>query len=100
MGKIEAFLRTVDQVLSGYFNLFFKNTRVEIISRARMTVCNNCPYMDKKGSTCMVPGTQPCCSRCGCNLEAKTRSLESSCPEKKWIAIGGSDPRHNMILGV
>jgi hypothetical protein len=34
----------------------------------------------------MVPGTQPCCSKCGCSLSLKLRSLSSECPVGKWDA--------------
>ena len=34
--------------------------------------------------SCTVPGTQPCCTLCGCAMQTKTRSLISSCPDGKW----------------
>jgi hypothetical protein len=54
-----------------------------------MKICNLCPKIDKIGFNCGVPGTQPCCSECGCSLSLKLRSLESSCPDpngSKWGA--------------
>ena len=51
-----------------------------------MHICNRCTYLDLKGKSCLVPGTQPCCSECGCSLEFKTRSLSSECPKGKWKA--------------
>ena len=34
-----------------------------------------------------MPGTQPCCSECGCSMGFKLRSLSSSCPIDKWKAV-------------
>jgi len=34
-----------------------------------------------------MPGTQPCCSLCGCNLKWKTRSLSSACDDDRWDAL-------------
>ena len=55
-----------------------------------MSVCMNCPLIDTEGSKCMVPGTAPCCSACGCKLGFKTRSLSSECAHPdgpRWQAI-------------
>jgi len=52
-----------------------------------MKICKECPKIDTVGLTCMVTGTQPCCSVCGCSLALKLRSLDSSCPHPdgpKW----------------
>lgn len=37
----------------------------------------------------MAPGTQPCCSQCGCSLGFKLRAMETECPHPagpKWKA--------------
>jgi hypothetical protein len=37
-----------------------------------------------------MPGTQPCCSDCGCSLGLKLRSPDSSCPHPegpKWKEV-------------
>ena len=34
-----------------------------------------------------MPGTQPCCSLCGCSLSFKVRALSSDCPAHKWKAV-------------
>lgn len=55
-----------------------------------MAICQACPLIDLKGDKCMVPGTAPCCSECGCKLSFKTRSLSSECPHPegmKWEAV-------------
>lgn len=55
-----------------------------------MAICKICPYIDNNGTKCYVPGTQPCCSKCGCSLSLKLRSLASGCGDEenpKWNAI-------------
>jgi hypothetical protein len=49
--------------------------------------CKLCPLLDKKGKSCAVPGTQPCCSDCGCSISLKIRSMSSDCPKGRWDAI-------------
>jgi hypothetical protein len=72
------------RILEGLKNYILKTEHAETISRTRMDICRECPLIDLKGASCFAPGTQPCCSSCGCSLEFKTRSLEDSCPEGKW----------------
>jgi hypothetical protein len=73
-------------ILEGITNSIFSRQDVEIIADKRMFACNGCEHLDRKGSTCLVPGTQPCCSKCGCKLAWKTRALASECPIGKWKA--------------
>ena len=52
-----------------------------------MKICNLCPLLDKKGDNCALPGTQPCCTKCGCSIAFKLRALEAECPHPdgpKW----------------
>lgn len=74
-------------IIEGIRNSIFSRQDVEIIASARMNVCDTCPHFDDKGVSCLVPGTQPCCSKCGCKLSWKTRSLSSECPISKWRAV-------------
>jgi hypothetical protein len=73
-------------ILEGIKNSIFSRQDVEIIAEARMNVCEGCEHLDTKGGNCLVPGTQPCCAKCGCKLGWKTRSLASECPVGKWKA--------------
>lgn len=82
---IEAF-KNIDKISQGAINTFFKKQEVEIIAKSRIHICNQCSYLDLKGKDCLAPGTQPCCSECGCSLTFKTRSLSSECPKGKWKA--------------
>jgi hypothetical protein len=49
-----------------------------------------CELVDRIGHSCVMPGTQPCCSDCGCSLALKLRSPDSSCTHPdgpKWEAV-------------
>jgi len=61
-------------------NKIFKRSPVEKIYNERIKICKECPKMDDIGLTCVITGTQPCCSVCGCSLALKLRSLDSECP--------------------
>lgn len=74
------------KILEGIKNRIFKNADVEHIAAERMKICATCSFLDKKGSTCIVPGTQPCCGLCGCSLALKTRALSAACDAHKWLA--------------
>ena len=73
-----------DQILEGILNKIFTKEHVEEVALERLAICRECEFY---GNACLLPGTEPCCSICGCCLELKTRSLSSDCPEHKWDAI-------------
>ena len=75
------------QILEGITNSIFKKEHVEEIAEARLKICGTCEFLDKEGTKCFVPGTQPCCGVCGCKLAWKTRALSEGCDEHKWEAI-------------
>ena len=72
------------QILEGILNRIFTKDHVEEIAAERMEVCKTC---EQYGNACLLPGTEPCCTICGCCLELKTRALSSNCPEHKWDSI-------------
>jgi hypothetical protein len=76
-----------NQILEGIKNRIFTKEHIEEIAKNRLVICNDCDFIGKSNIACIVPGTAPCCSKCGCCLELKTRSLSSDCPEGKWNAI-------------
>jgi len=87
------------QILEGVGNSLFKKEYVEKIAKERLDTCAKCPLVDNEGSKCMVPGTQPCCSVCGCKLAFKTRSLSSECPHPdgaKWQAVLEQDEEDKL----
>ena len=75
------------KILEGIRNNIFKKADVEHIAAERMSICDTCPHLDTKGDKCLVPGTGPCCSLCGCSLSLKTRALSASCDDKRWEAV-------------
>ena len=74
-------------ILEGLKNSIFKSEHVEEIAKQREAICNTCEYIDRSGKDCMIPGSQPCCSLCGCCLHMKQRSLSSECDKKFWTAV-------------
>lgn len=77
-------------ILEGIMNNVFKREEIEAVAAARLEICKACPFIDLEGDKCMVPGTQPCCSKCGCSLGLKTRSLSSPCGDEenpRWGAV-------------
>ena len=90
MNKIGKIWTNRKLILEGLANTIFKKEFVEDVSELRMEICNDCSY---KGNDCLVPGTGPCCSACGCSLKMKTRSLASSCglteigKMPKWLPV-------------
>tara|TARA_R110001592_G_scaffold34089_4_gene117450 strand:+ start:2752 stop:3090 length:339 start_codon:yes stop_codon:yes gene_type:complete len=93
---IDAF-KDIDKVLEGIKNTAFKVQHIESIHKDRFDKCKECSSFDAKGDDCLAPGTQPCCSECGCSLSFKTRSLSSACPSGKWESIT-SEEIENKIL--
>ena len=84
------------QILNGIKNSVFKSEEVEEIAKIRWDICTNCSLFDTTGKGCAMPGTQPCCSDCGCRLTLKVRSLSSSCPKGKWAAFMDEDTEQKL----
>jgi len=89
MAKSKLFdaLKNTHQILEGIKNNVFKKEHVELIANERWKICKNCDHLDTEGSHCLMPGSQPCCSDCGCSLAFKIRSLSAGCPKEKWEAL-------------
>jgi len=85
--KIKKIWENRKLILEGMFNYYFTRRKIERIAYWRNEICVACPLIDLKGDACEVPGTQPCCSDCGCSLKYKTRSMSSSCPQGRWYAV-------------
>jgi hypothetical protein len=67
-----------NQILEGIKNKIFQSKPIEEIANIRLDICKECDHYDVEGTSCLVPGTSPCCSDCGCSLAFKTRSLSSA----------------------
>jgi hypothetical protein len=76
-----------EQILEGFKNSIIKDEFIESVAELRNEICKSCSFYDTVGTGCMVPGTQPCCSDCGCNLHMKQRSLSALCGQGKWDAV-------------
>lgn len=77
-------------IIQGVKNKLFKKAHIERIAAERSSICAACPELDEKGIKCMMPGTQPCCGKCGCSLAFKLRDLTSECGDEKnpkWFAV-------------
>jgi len=67
------------EIVNGYKNLVksklgISSEKDEEVFTARRTICNACPNKTNADT----------CGLCGCPLAAKTRSLITNCPDKKW----------------
>mgnify|MGYP003118845000 CR=1 FL=1 len=83
--------KNADKIIEGISNKIFKKEHVEAIASDRLKICVKCGLFDSKGDNCLAPGSQPCCSDCGCSLEFKIRSLASECPKGYWEAVVSED---------
>jgi hypothetical protein len=63
-----------DEIVSGWKNYMFKSEEVESIAKKRLITCLNCEHITKNKR----------CSKCGCFIPAKVRSLKSKCPKGFW----------------
>jgi hypothetical protein len=87
MGKIKQIWKNRIQIMEGVKNSIIRDKFVEKVAEERSKICNACTRKDIKGSSCVMPGTQPCCNLCGCSLTFKLRSLSSACPDLRWEAF-------------
>ena len=85
--KLTTIWKNRKQILEGIKNSIIRDEFVEEVAEQRMLLCHTCPKKDIEGNTCLMPGTQPCCSLCGCSLSFKVRSLSSDCPAHKWKSV-------------
>ena len=102
ISKLLSAIGNARQIAEGVKNKIFKKDDVEAVAKLRWMECKVCPLLDKKGKTCAVSGTHPCCSDCGCSLSLKLRALSSSCPKGRWGAIMPGKIENilkNQILG-
>lgn len=69
----------VSNIINGFYNTLIRKPDIEVISKARLAVCEECPFIQK--------GVMDRCGVCGCVLQAKTRAIKDECPKKKWMKI-------------
>ena len=86
-GKLATIWKNRKQIFEGITNTLIRDEFVEEVAEQRMIICHSCPKQDIDGKDCLVSGTQPCCSLCGCSLKFKVRALSTDCPNGKWKAL-------------
>lgn len=91
INKLLKGVQNISQVYEGVKNNIWKDEYIEIVAGDRYDICKGCDQLDLKGGDCAAPGTQPCCSSCGCGLAFKVRALSTSCPLGKWGVIMSED---------
>lgn len=96
---INAF-KNLDEILHGIKNNIFKKEHIEAVATDRFQICVKCSLYDDKGSDCLAPGTQPCCSDCGCSLVFKVRSLSSECPKGFWNSLTSEETEELIITQI
>tara|TARA_R110000803_G_scaffold233_1_gene898 strand:- start:585 stop:1004 length:420 start_codon:yes stop_codon:yes gene_type:complete len=79
-----------NNILSGFKHLAFPDEKTERLATKRANLCAICPAATKTGiysvvidnRTTNIQGMK--CADCGCNLSAKIRSINDSCPRGRW----------------
>ena len=85
-------------IYEGYRNLLvpaseMKGT-IQKVREERLEICNNCPAHSKHHSTPLRFDAH--CTKCGCNLDAKSSCLACSCPDEKWTAVISDEQEENL----
>lgn len=71
-------------IFNGYKNMLGqKDVSIEAEAERRLEICRNCPFNSRNNNSGRFRPDEHC-TKCGCTLAAKTRSMESSCPIGKW----------------
>jgi len=65
----------LEEIYSGWKNYIFPNKETEELAKKRISICFSCTNYKQKINRCNI---------CGCFMPAKVRSINSSCPLKKW----------------
>lgn len=87
IGKLLKAFGNMDKIYEGIRNNVFRKDHIEAVASVRWQTCKVCEMLDETGKDCAVPGTQPCCSDCGCAIGNKIRCLSCSCPLDKWKEV-------------
>ena len=81
----------LQEIYNGWKNLLIPDEEIkpyiEKVAKARIDICDTCEFDSSQATTLSVVDRlrfDRHCTKCGCTLSAKTRSLTSSCPLKKW----------------
>jgi hypothetical protein len=83
MKKISNIWQNRKAIAEGIKNSIVKDETIELIAEQRRVICNSCPELNNQCNSAI----KDCCGVCGCMIEFKTRSMQSSCPNNKWSAV-------------
>ena len=80
----------LSNIVAGFGNLAFPNKEVEAIALKRAEICAECPNAVPSGlynviadnKTKQIQGMK--CDMCSCDLSAKVRSVNDTCPRGNW----------------
>ena len=75
----------IKEIAEGWANYMLG--RQKIVSAQRMKICGECEYDSAKNPEAQSLRPDRHCTKCGCTLAAKTRSLDSECPIGLWKAV-------------
>ena len=86
-GKPDIVLKNI---VAGFSNLIGNDPEIQKLATERAEICAKCPFAVKSGiysivvdnKTKNIQGMK--CGKCGCNLSAKVRSIQDTCPLGKW----------------
>jgi ribosomal protein L37E len=89
-------LEKLKSITSGWKNFIFRTPEIEELANVRAQICSRCDFSDpeypfkvfiperlkNKEPLPIIKGMG--CTKCGCPLSSKLRSVKEKCPEGKW----------------
>lgn len=105
MGLLKDIWKNKDLIVEGIRNKTFPPEELkEIIIKTAMSrkmICEICPFMSENAKVYYNYKSMRFdnhCTKCGCNIDLKTNSLSSSCPDNpsRWNAIVSEDDFSNI----
>jgi len=105
MGLLREIWKNKDLIIDGIKNKYLTTgdikEEINKIADSRKVICSVCPFMSENAKKVFNYKTQRFdkhCTKCGCNIDLKTHSLASSCPDNppRWDAIVSEDEFSNI----
>lgn len=101
MGLLSTAWKNKKLILEGVINKVQAKEEVVKIANERKEICKKCPMHSSNAKKYLGYKTERIddhCISCGCNLELKTHSLHSECPDKpqRWKAV--VDEKENLTI--
>lgn len=72
------------EICDGWKNYIFPSPEIEILAIERAKICSDCKVPTGDGRVVDGVDENNRCVKCRCYIPAKTRSVNSSCPLRKW----------------